>query len=130
MGVIRSLVKFQFDGMELNPSQSPLDLDMEDGDILDAIIQEAVDEKTVPIPEQKKITLIIRQKSEGEKKYKVAINTRLGTALDVYCNAIGAGRETVKFQFDGMDLDPSQSPLDLDMEDGDIVDALLVSKVS
>mmetsp|Transcript_24486 Transcript_24486/g.36762 ORF Transcript_24486/g.36762 Transcript_24486/m.36762 type:complete len:131 (-) Transcript_24486:544-936(-) len=130
MGVIRSLVKFQFDGMELNPSQSPLDLDMEDGDILDAIILEAVDEKTVPIPEQKKITLIIRQKSEGEKKYKVAINTRLGTALDVYCNAIGAGRETVKFQFDGMDLDPSQSPLDLDMEDGDIVDALLVSKVS
>jgi hypothetical protein len=34
-----SQVKFQFDGMFLNPNQTPEDLDMEDDDLIDTVLK-------------------------------------------------------------------------------------------
>ena len=45
--------------------------------------------------------------------------------LKKYCEAIGADPGSVTMTFDGDPLDLSQTPMDLDMDDDDVVDAAL-----
>ena len=39
-GVATSSVRFLFDGNRINPSQTPQDLDMEDGDVIDCMVEQ------------------------------------------------------------------------------------------
>mmetsp|Transcript_9117 Transcript_9117/g.12084 ORF Transcript_9117/g.12084 Transcript_9117/m.12084 type:complete len:351 (-) Transcript_9117:133-1185(-) len=73
---------------------------------------------------REKIVIKIKDKNQKTKKYKVFKDDPLEITFRHYCvNALKKDRKTVKFMFDGLIVQDSQTPNDLDCEDDDIIDA-------
>jgi len=45
--------------------------------------------------------------------------------MDTYCKRQGYDRRTVRFTFDGLRITETSTPVDLDMENGDTIDAMI-----
>jgi small ubiquitin-related modifier len=64
--------------------------------------------------------------SEGEiVHFRMRESTRLGKLMDAYCDRTNIARECILFSFSGQSISPTATPLDLDMEDDDEIDAML-----
>ena len=50
--------------------------------------------------------------------------TRLRKLIEAYCDAEKTGRGNLRFLFDGEHIGDEQTPAELDMEDGDVIDVL------
>ena len=46
-------------------------------------------------------------------------------SLQAFCNRNGVAMNSVRFLFDGNRVNPTQTPQDLDMEDGDVIDVMV-----
>ena len=54
-----------------------------------------------------------------------AAHTRRALSLQAFCNRNGVAMNSVRFLFDGNRVNPTQTPQDLDMEDGDVIDVMV-----
>ena len=73
----------------------------------------------------RKISLTVRD----QDNYKLHIKTRLDCEFlrifDVFRDDRGLAHDAVRFLFDGSRINPVQTPRDLDMEDGDCIEAMM-----
>ena len=64
--------------------------------------------------------------SEGNEVYfKIKPSTRFDKLFGAYCKRSGLDPNSVRFNFDGNRLNKTQTPEDVEMEDGDIIDAMV-----
>lgn len=79
--------------------------------------------------EEKKDTEHINLKVVGQDGtsifFKIKKHTSLKRLIDAYCQRQGVSVGAIRFLFDGRRIQPDQTPKDLGMEDGDIIDAML-----
>jgi small ubiquitin-related modifier len=53
------------------------------------------------------------------------MTTPLQKLMAAFCQRQGVAQNSVRFLFDGERIAPTQSPKDLDMEDGDVIDVMV-----
>lgn len=61
----------------------------------------------------------------GEVYFKIRRNTALDKLMDAYCKKQGVSRSAVRFLFDGSPLDGGKTPDDFDMDQDDVIDAMI-----
>ncbi|KAJ9435502.1 Ubiquitin-like protein pmt3/smt3 [Diplonema papillatum] len=76
-------------------------------------------------PESEQVSLKVVNADGAEVYFKIRRNTPLKKLMDAYCKKQGVSRSAVRFLFDGSPLDDSKTPDDLDMEDDDVIDAMI-----
>ncbi|ESO95253.1 hypothetical protein LOTGIDRAFT_227264 [Lottia gigantea] len=54
--------------------------------------------------------------------FKIKKNTPLRKLMSAYCNRAGITAGAVRFRFDGNPMNDDDTPISLDMEDGDSID--------
>ena len=57
--------------------------------------------------------------------FAIKPTTPLSKIFGAYCGRVGASPHTVRFLYNGERLQPENTPKDIDMHDGDVVDAVL-----
>ena len=78
-------------------------------------------------PEQKAGTLDIKIKDQQENEtfFKIKNHTKFGKVFDAYCDRQSLARNTVRFLFEGTRVQDTDTPESLDLEDGDMIQAML-----
>ncbi|XP_028797127.1 small ubiquitin-related modifier 1-like [Neltuma alba] len=71
------------------------------------------------------INLKVKSQEGEEVFFKIKKGTPLRKLINAYCDRTSKSPESVAFLFDGRRIRPEQTPHDLDMEDGDEIDAML-----
>ena len=71
------------------------------------------------------ITIKIKDQDFSEVHFKVKRATTFGKIFDAYCTKKHLPRDHVRFQFDGNRIFDVQTPQEMEMEDGDSVDAMM-----
>ena len=61
----------------------------------------------------------------AEVYFKIRRNTPLKKLMDAYCKKQGVSRPSVRFLFDGAPLNEVKTPDDLDIENEDVIDAMI-----
>ncbi|XP_058274807.1 NFATC2-interacting protein isoform X1 [Hemibagrus wyckioides] len=96
-------------------------LDLGIADIIDCLVitDDKEDESSCDV-----ITVRLQGKEKGSaKEYSVQKNAPLGSVLSQYTSGLSAAaKRKVRFLFDGLKVTRNQTPLQLDMEDGDVID--------
>ena len=72
------------------------------------------------------ITIYVKG-SDGQEAmgFKIKLNTQLNKMIDLFCRNRGVEKGSMVFLFDGTRITGSETPADLEMEDGDEVDVML-----
>lgn len=60
-----------------------------------------------------------------EVHFKISKTTQFRKLFSVYAERAGINEENIKFLFDGKRIDGEQTPKSLEMEDHDVIDAVL-----
>jgi hypothetical protein len=64
--------------------------------------------------------------AEGNEVYfKIKRSTPLRKLMDAYCKKTGQDRRAVRFLYDGKVLDEAKTPDELEMDDDDVIDAMV-----
>jgi small ubiquitin-related modifier len=71
------------------------------------------------------INLRVASPDGGEVFFKIKKTTALKKLMDAYCEKQAIGTDSVRFLYDGQRVTADQTPLSLDMDDNDIIDAVL-----
>jgi len=74
--------------------------------------------------QQPQINLKVVTPDGSEIFFKCRENTQMRKLIDAFCNRNGLRSSEVRFLFDGERIAPHQTPADLGMEDGDVIDAV------
>jgi len=61
----------------------------------------------------------------NEVFFKIKRKTSLKRLMDVYCEKQGLNRGSVRFTFDGSRIDPNATPISLQMNNHDVIDAMV-----
>jgi len=57
--------------------------------------------------------------------FKVRTTTKFEKIFDAYCQKNAIGANVTRFLFDGLRVKKEDTPAKLDMEDGDVIDAVM-----
>mmetsp|Transcript_6289 Transcript_6289/g.8757 ORF Transcript_6289/g.8757 Transcript_6289/m.8757 type:complete len:97 (-) Transcript_6289:191-481(-) len=71
------------------------------------------------------INLRVVSQDGNEVYFKIKKHTQLKKLMDAYCQRQAIESNSIRFLYDGQRLQPEQTPQDLEMEDNDIIDAVL-----
>ncbi|KAL5728729.1 hypothetical protein ACHQM5_001779 [Ranunculus cassubicifolius] len=71
------------------------------------------------------INLKIKHKDESVMHFRVRFNMKLEKLMNMYCEKKGVEHKAFRFLFDGQHIKGHQTPNELEMEDGDEIDAML-----
>jgi small ubiquitin-related modifier len=71
------------------------------------------------------INLKVTSQNGEEVHFKIKKTTPLAKLMDTYCQRMGLSRNSIRFLFEGSRLQDQQTPKELEMEDGDSIDAML-----
>ena len=71
------------------------------------------------------INLKVVGQDGSEVFFKIKKHTSLKKLVEAYCSRQGISSTAIRFLYDGHRIHPDQTPKDLNMEDGDIIDAML-----
>lgn len=64
--------------------------------------------------------------AEGsEVFFKIKRSTLMKKLMDAYCKKSGMSRQQVRFLYDGKPLEDDKTPDDYDMDDDDVIDAMV-----
>ncbi|PVU95526.1 hypothetical protein BB561_001768 [Smittium simulii] len=80
--------------------------------------------KQEPKTETEHINLKVVGADNQDIFFKIKRSTRLEKLMQAYCDRTGTAMSSVRFLFDGQRLAPSNTPNELEMEDGDTIDAM------
>ncbi|OYV74992.1 MAG: hypothetical protein B7Z66_14530 [Chromatiales bacterium 21-64-14] len=71
------------------------------------------------------VNVIVRDQTGGEIHFKLKMHTKFGKVFASYCAKKGVDVNSMKFLFDGDRINEEKTPMDLEMTDGDVVDAVV-----
>lgn len=71
------------------------------------------------------INLKVVTQDGNEIYFKCKMTTPLNKLMSAFCQRQGVTMASVRFLFDGHRLSPNQTPKDVDMEDGDVIDVMV-----
>ena len=71
------------------------------------------------------INLRVVNQEGSEVYFKIKKQTQLKKLMEAYCQRQGVDMNSVRFLYDGQRLTADQTPKQLDMEDDEIIDAVL-----
>eukprot|EP00500_Bicosoecida_sp_ms1_P000525 CAMPEP_0203812104 /NCGR_PEP_ID=MMETSP0115-20131106/3950_1 /ASSEMBLY_ACC=CAM_ASM_000227 /TAXON_ID=33651 /ORGANISM="Bicosoecid sp, Strain ms1" /LENGTH=176 /DNA_ID=CAMNT_0050720941 /DNA_START=41 /DNA_END=570 /DNA_ORIENTATION=+ len=71
------------------------------------------------------ISLKVRDQAGTETVFKVKPSTKFEKIFKAYAGRKGVEVNSLRFTFDGERIEPHHTPVDLEMEDGDQVDAIM-----
>ena len=83
----------------------------------------ADDEEKKPAAEQ--LNLRVMTQDGNEIFFKIKMTTPLQKLMTAFCNRHGIDQNSVRFLFDGTRINPNQTPQELEMEDGDVIDCMV-----
>ncbi|EUD68182.1 hypothetical protein C922_01200 [Plasmodium inui San Antonio 1] len=79
-----------------------------------------------PAPNQgEHIQVKVRSPDGAEVFFKIKRKTKLEKLMEVYCNRLGQSMEAVRFLYDGDRIHGDNTPDQLGIEDGDVIDAMV-----
>ena len=104
---------FHFDQNQLEETQTLQELKMEDGDVIDAILMAV------------HINIKVKGQDGNTVHFKMNRNTQLKKLMEAYCNRQSLQMDQIRFLFDGNRLRETYTPEELEMEDDDVIDAML-----
>ena len=81
--------------------------------------------EAAPAPAPEVVGLKVVSQDGSEVYFKIKKHTMLKKLVDAYCTRQGVSPSSIRFLYDGRRIQPDQTPKDLGMEDGDIIDAML-----
>lgn len=67
----------------------------------------------------------VKDQSGGETFFKVRAGTRMGTIFEAYASRKGVDAHSLTFLLDGDDVEHHETPLTLELEDQDQIDAVI-----
>jgi len=85
----------------------------------------AAAEGTSPAPTSEHINLKVVGQDGNEVFFKIKKHTALRKLTEAYCQRQGVSPSSIRFLYDGRRIQPDQTPKELGMEDGDVIDAML-----
>ncbi|KAL2472932.1 Small ubiquitin-related modifier 1 [Forsythia ovata] len=138
-------IAFLFDGRRLRPEQTPDELEMEDGDEIDAMLHQTggakakadrqnqrvrmssagQDEDKKPGDSSSHINVKVKGQDGNEVFFRIKKSSQLKKLMTTYCDRQSVDLNAIAFLFDGRRLRAEQTPDELEMEDGDEIDAML-----
>ncbi|KAI0529519.1 small ubiquitin-related modifier 1 isoform X1 [Dendrobium catenatum] len=71
------------------------------------------------------INLKVKGQDGNELFFRIKRNTQLKKLINAYCERQSIGSDSIAFLFDGRRIGGEQTPHELEMEDGDEIDAML-----
>jgi len=71
------------------------------------------------------LNLKVKSGDGNEVYFKVKKSTVFSKVMAAYCKKVGAEPDSVRFLFDGVRIQGSQTPEELQMEDEDVIDAMV-----
>ncbi|OZJ04270.1 Ubiquitin-like protein pmt3/smt3 [Bifiguratus adelaidae] len=71
------------------------------------------------------INLKVVGSDHNEVFFKIKRTTQLKKLMDAYCERQGKATSSVRFLYDGQRIQPTNTPNDLEMEDGDSIDVMV-----
>ena len=71
------------------------------------------------------INLKVVAQDGNEIFFKCKMKTQLNKLMKAFCSRNGVAQNSVRFLFDGNRINGSQTPQELDMEDGDVIDVMV-----
>jgi hypothetical protein len=71
------------------------------------------------------LNLTVKDQSGGEVAFKVRNTTRFIKLMRAYAAKVGADLQSIRFLFDGARIQEDATPEQLEMEDGDVIDAMV-----
>ncbi|KAG4442861.1 hypothetical protein IFR05_001657 [Cadophora sp. M221] len=135
----RNTVRFLFEGTRVQENDTPEGLDIEDGDMIQAVLEQVGGDGTAdPVtpgaapaedekPQEKVggLSIKVKDQNENETFFKIKTHTNLGKVFDAYCERQSLARNTVRFLFEGGRIQDTDTPESLEMQDDDMVQAML-----
>eukprot|EP00276_Gloeochaete_wittrockiana_P004558 CAMPEP_0184655112 /NCGR_PEP_ID=MMETSP0308-20130426/12735_1 /TAXON_ID=38269 /ORGANISM="Gloeochaete witrockiana, Strain SAG 46.84" /LENGTH=91 /DNA_ID=CAMNT_0027091387 /DNA_START=30 /DNA_END=305 /DNA_ORIENTATION=+ len=71
------------------------------------------------------INLRVIAQDGNEILFKIKKGTALKRLFDSYCSRLSVSPSAIRFLFNGQRIQPDQTPKELEMEDNDVIDAVL-----
>eukprot|EP01119_Soliformovum_irregulare_P008738 TRINITY_DN21847_c0_g1_i1.p2 TRINITY_DN21847_c0_g1~~TRINITY_DN21847_c0_g1_i1.p2 ORF type:complete len:104 (-),score=29.52 TRINITY_DN21847_c0_g1_i1:267-578(-) len=71
------------------------------------------------------INLRVVSQDGNEVYFRIKKHTALKKLMDAYCHRSGVDSQSIRFLYDGNRILETQSPKELNMEDNDVIDAVL-----
>ncbi|VWU51019.1 small ubiquitin-related modifier [Hepatocystis sp. ex Piliocolobus tephrosceles] len=71
------------------------------------------------------IQVKVRSPDGAEVFFKIKKQTKLEKLMEVYCSRLGQSSDAVRFLFDGDRIHGENTPDQLGIEDGDVIDAMV-----
>ena len=71
------------------------------------------------------VSLKVVNADGAEVYFKIKRHTQLKKLMDAYCKKQGIQRSQVRFLYDGATINEEKTPDDLEMEDDDVIDAMV-----
>jgi hypothetical protein len=108
-----STLRFKLNGKRIDPNDTPWMLEMEDQDVI-AVLSTAV-------------TIFVRDQTDDKPTpFKVKTTTKLNNIFMIYAQRKGVSTESLRFLLEGERLEPDKTLEMYEMEDDDIIYAMLV----
>lgn len=77
------------------------------------------------VAKEEQINLKVKTQDGNAVFFKVKKTTSFKKLMDAYCKRTGVDPASVRFLFDGVRLQPDETPLDVGIEDEDEIDAMV-----
>jgi len=75
--------------------------------------------------EDNTVNLKVVNQDGNEVVFKIKRHTQLRKLMEAYCGRQGVDISSIRFLYDGQRVQPDQTPKELEMEDNDVIDAVL-----
>lgn len=76
--------------------------------------------------DEDRLTIRVAAPDQSELQFKLRKTTPLKKLMAAFCTQKQLDRGAVRFMFDGKPVQENQTPDELEMEDGDVLDAMLM----
>lgn len=80
------------------------------------------DKKDVKGSESEHINLKVLGQDNAIVQFKIKKHTPLRKLMNAYCDRVGIAMATMRFRFDGQPINETDTPLSLEMEEGDTIE--------
>ena len=131
VGVSQNSLRFKVDGEGIRADQTPKELELEDGDMIEAYIEQVgggIDEGSGDDADEKAdeaLTLKIADQGGGDMFFKVKKNTPMRKIFEAYAARKGLQTNVLRFMYDGHRIKADDTPKLLDIMDNDQIDVQL-----
>ena len=72
-----------------------------------------------------RITIKVVSQNGTEVFFQIKNTTRMQKMFDAYCTRMGCAKDSVRFLYEGLRVQPESTPASLGLKNDDIIDAML-----